>query len=319
MPLADFADDDFAAALRAFRLTARRLIEIAPPLRSALAPPQALRRVAAAALDTDPADALAFFERHFEPRRLAPGFLTGYYEPEVSGSLTPTADFTEPILARPGATPAPCPDRAEIEAAGADPIVWLADAVETFMIQVQGSARVRLPDRRLVRLVYDGRNGKPYTSVGRALIEAGEIPQSEMSLARLKGWLRAAGVKTGERGRAWLQLNRSFVYFRLDDTLDPALGPIGGAGAPLTPLGSLAVDRALWPYGLPFAIAAELPWRGVCLEPFRKVMIAQDTGSAIVGPARFDLFFGSGEAAGERAGAIRHRGEAMVLWPREAA
>ncbi len=187
------------------------------------------------------------------------------------------------------------------------------------MIQVQGSARVRLPDGRLVRLVYNGRNGKPYTSIGRALIEKGEIPENEMSLGRLKAFLREAGLQPGERGRAWLQLNRSFVFFRLDDTLDPALGPIGGAGAPLTPLGSLAVDRALWSYGLPFAVAAELPWRGACLEPFRKVMIAQDTGSAIVGPARFDLFFGSGEAAGERAGAIRHRGEAMVLWPREAA
>ena len=173
---------------------------------------------------------------------------------------------------------------------------------------MQGSARLRLADGRKARLVYDGRNGQPYTSIGRLLIEAGEIPEREMSLARLKAWLRANGLKPGDKGRAIMQRNASYVFFRLVEDVDPALGPIGGAGIALTPLRSIAVDRALWSYGLPFWIDAALPWESDELSPFRRLMVAHDTGSAIVGPARADIFFGAGEAAGARAGAIRHRG-----------
>ena len=112
-----------------------------------------------------------------------------------------------------------------------------------------------------------------------------------------------------------MRRNRSFVFFRLVDDFDPALGPIAGAGVALTPLRSIAVDRSLWSYGLPFWIEAELPWADAAPRPFRRLMIAQDTGSAIVGPARADIFFGGGEAAGARAGAIRHPGEFAVLLP----
>jgi len=166
-------------------------------------------------------------------------------------------------------------------------------------------------------LIYDGRNGRPYTSIGRLLIEAGEIGEAEMSLARLKSWLRAAGVKPGERGRELMQRNDSYVFFRLAD--DAGEGPIGGAGRPLTALRSIAVDRSLWCYGLPFYPVATLPWLSETPTPFARLMIAEDTGSAIVGPARADLFFGGGEAAGARAGSIRHEAEMFVLWPREAA
>ena len=140
-----------------------------------------------------------------------------------------------------------------------------------------------------------------------------------MSLARLKSWLRVHGLKPGERGREVMRRNRSYVYFRLEEDSDPSRGPIGGAGAPLTPLTSLAVDRELWCYGLPFWIEAQLPWRNETPEPYRRLMIAEDTGSAIVGPGRFDIFFGTGDAAGARAGAIRHRADATALWPREIA
>jgi membrane-bound lytic murein transglycosylase A len=261
----------------------------------------------------------------------------------VAGSLTESSEFREPILARPadlvsfapgegppGFDPMlagarrrldgilePYPERAEIEAARRDPIVWLADAVEAFFIHVQGSARVKLPDRREMRLVYDGRNGQPYTSIGRELIESGEIAAAEMSLERLKAWLRKNGLSPGERGREILRRNRSYIFFRLAPVGDPAEGPTGGAGVALTALRSIAVDRRLWSYGLPFWIEAELPWREDRLEPFRRLMVAQDTGTAIVGPARFDLFFGSGEAAGVRAGAIRHACRAWALEPRE--
>ena len=267
------------------------------------------------------------------------GFLTGYYEPVVRGALAPSPQFEAPILARPpdlvGFAPGegppdfdpalagarrradgalePYPARAEVEEAGLAPIVWLEDAVEVFLIQVQGSGRVILPDGRQTRLVYDGRNGQPYTSIGRLLIEAGEISESEMSLARLKAWLRANGLQAGERGRELMRRNRSYIFFRLEEVGSPEEGPIGGAGVSLTALRSIAVDRTRWSYGLPFWIEAELPE-----GRFRRLMIAQDTGSAILGEARFDLFFGTGDAAGSRAGAIRHPCQASVLLPREA-
>ena len=117
-----------------------------------------------------------------------------------------------------------------IERERRDPVVWVRDAVEAFLIQVQGSAQVELPDGRRVRLAYDGRNGLPYTSIGRILIETGAIAESAMSLASLKAWLRAAGLGEGEPGLALMRRNRSFVFFRLVEDFDPALGPVAGAG-----------------------------------------------------------------------------------------
>ena len=206
----------------------------------------------------------------------------------------------------------PYADRARIEAERRDPIVWVRDAVEAFLIQVQGSAQVEFPDRSRARLAYDGRNGLPYTSIGKILIEAGEIAEGAMSLASLKAWLRHDSA----RGLDLMRRNRSFVFFKLVEDFDARLGPIAGAGVPLTPLRSIAVDRTMWAYGLPFWIDAELPWADETPRPFRRLMIAQDTGSAIVGPARADLFFGSGDKAGARAGAIRHASEFVVLLPR---
>ena len=133
-----------------------------------------------------------------------------------------------------------------------------------------------------------------------------------MSLTSLKAWLRS----DGERGLKLMRRNRSFVFFKLVDDFDPRLGPVAGAGVALTALRSIAVDRTIWAYGLPFWIDAELPWSDETPRAFRRLMIAQDTGSAIIGPARADLFFGSGEAAGARAGAIRRKGELVVLLPR---
>ena len=288
------------------------------------------------------ADARRFFETRFRPFRIVPengrGFLTGYYEPCVPASRVETEAFGWPILARPkdlvtfglDAPPAGFPkditcarrlsdgslvpygDRAQIEADRRDPIVWVRDAIEAFLIQVQGSAQVEFADGRRARLAYDGRNGLPYTSIGRILIEAGEIAEGDMSLASLKAWLR----RDSARGLDVMRRNRSFVFFQLVEDFDPNLGPVAGAGAPLTPLRSIAIDRTMWSYGLPFWIDAELPWVDATPHPFRRLMIAQDTGSAIVGAARADLFFGSGDAAGARAGAIRHPAELVVLLPR---
>jgi membrane-bound lytic murein transglycosylase A len=348
--LAGFADDDALAAFAALRDWARAACAQAAPLRAAKAPSPRLLQVAQAACGASIADESAarrFFVDNFRPWRVVSdaadgaAFFTGYYEPAIDASLTPTPDFRAPVLARPrdlvsfapGEGPpdldpglagarrredgrfVPYPDRAAIEAKGGEAVAWLADEVEVFFVQVQGSARLRLADGRKARLVYDGRNGQPYTSIGRLLIETGEIPEGEMSLARLKGWLRVNGLKPGDKGRAIMQRNASYVFFRLVEDVDPTLGPIGGAGIALTPLRSIAVDRTLWSYGLPFWIDAALPWESDALSPFRRLMIAHDTGSAIVGPARADIFFGGGEAAGARAGAVRHRGAFAVLTP----
>jgi membrane-bound lytic murein transglycosylase A len=327
--LPGFAQDDHLAAFAAFLRSAASIAASARELRGALPAPASLRAICAQALKegvASSAQARRFFETWFTPCRILTGeessaFLTGYYEPVVQGSLTRTPEFGEPVFARPADLDqiGSYPSRAEIEAVGEarfQPIVWLRDAIEVFMIQVQGSAAVDLPGGRRIRLTYAGRNGQPYTSIGRTLIEAGEIAPEEMSLARLKQWVRDKGQALGEPGRALLHRNRSYIFFSLDGSADRALGPIGGAGVALTPLRSVAVDRGLWPYGLPVFVDALLPAAGGGLAPFQRLMIGQDTGSAILGPARLDLFMGSGDAAGAMAGDIRHRAGLYILAPR---
>ncbi len=328
----DFGLDDHFEAFQVFLRSCAAIAAKTPPLRACVAPSLDLERVAHKALRQevhDNAAARRFFEDNFRPCRFSgaagaaqgPGLLTGYYEPIAGGSLTRTPEFTAPVLARPDnhTLLAPYPDRVEIEAgalgSSAKPLLWLRDPVEVFLAQVQGSARVRLTDGKVLRLVYAGRNGHPYTSIGKILIESGEIEESVMSLAALKNWIRARGQRPGDEGLALMHRNKSYVFFALETEFDQASGPIGGQGIALTPLRSLAADRAIWPYGLPFWICAELPWRSSIPTPFRRLMIAQDTGSAIMGPVRCDIFFGTGDDAGARAGDIRHTGEVIVLLP----
>lgn len=324
-----------------------------PSLRAAV-PSSAALLCALRALDQPstptPDEARALFESLFDPFEVgttaqSSGFLTGYYEPFVDASLTPTTDFIAPVLSRPDdlvtlppdhgcpGIPSvfaaarrrsdgglePYPDRAALEAhassADAQPIAWLRDWTELFLVQVQGSARLRLRDGSERRLVYDGRNGHPYTSIGRLLIESGEIRPDAMSLDALKCWLREHGQAWGDEGRAIMQQNRSYIFFRLAPAAGDT-GPIGGAGLPLTAGVSITVDRTIWSYGLPFWIASDTAVPGFGAEPLDRLFVAQDTGSAIVGPSRADLFMGSGEAAGRHAGAIRHAARFTVLWPR---
>jgi len=330
--LAGFCQDDHLKAFKVFARSCGAIVEKSPPLRRTIACSAALEAIAHEALVQDFSDgkqARRFFEVHFQPYRIAApcagagttGFLTGYYEPIVEGSLTRSRDFPVPVLARPDnlAALAPYPDRAAIEAGVIDrhtaPLVWLRDHAEVFLVQVQGSARVRLADGRIVRLLYAGRNCQPYTSIGRILIECGEIAEADMSLAALKLWIRAHGQNPGDAGFELMQRNKSYVFFSLGEEDKADRGPIGGQGVSLTALRSLAIDRTIWAYGLPFWIAAELPWRERTPSPFRRLMIAQDTGSAITGPVRCDVFFGSGDDAGARAGDIRHVGEVIVLLP----
>ncbi len=343
-----FAGDDHLDAFRVFARQAAAVLERRLPLRPARAAAAALLEVFRTALAesvSTPTAARRFFEAHFEAFAVAPtpGFVTGYYEPVVAGALVPSAQFRAPILARPGdlvtlpqgaSLPGrpelsatrrlpdrrlvSYPERAEIEAHldRFQPIVWLEDPIEVFLVQVQGSARVVLPDGRQIRLVYAGGNGWPYTSIGAILVERGEIAPSEMGLAALKAWVRRHGQNPGEAGAALLHANKSYVFFAIDPQLREADGALGGAGVSLTPLRSMAVDRAIWSYGLPFWLDGDLSWQGDEPTPFSRLMIAQDTGSAIVGPARADIFFGSGATAGERAGAVHHPCEFVVLLPK---
>lgn len=348
--LPGWAQDDHAAALAVFTQSCRAMAASAPALRPGVAPSAGLRRVCAEAPDVRAADARAYFESRFTPWlvRATPGgdaFFTGYYEPEVEASLTQAPGFSAPLRARPAdlvtwppeAPPpgapaglaaarrlpdgalAPMPTRAAIEAGAlgesAPPLAFVRDPVEAFMIQVQGSARLRLPDGRVARAVYAGRNGWPYTSIGRLLVTERGLAPEEVTLEKLKGWVRAAGQTPGEDGLALLHRNESFVFFRLDADAPADAGPIGAEGLRLTPLRSLAVDRTIWPYATPVWIDARVPWESETPTPLQRLLIAQDTGSAILGPARADIFHGSGALAGAHAGATRHRGRFVVLWP----
>ncbi len=323
-----------------------------PPLRQGAKIPAILADACAAAAQrlargqVDRAEARRFFEERFGFWRIRPenagrGFMTGYFEPEFEGALTPSAAYPTPLYGRPAdlvtrgpddawpgldpalssarRTPAglePYPDSEAIEAGALDglglEIAWLRDPVDRFVLQVQGSGRLRLPDGRIVRLVYSGRNGHPYTSLGRVLSERENIPPAQMTMDRLVARLKADPAFA----RDLIALNKSFVFFARNDGLPPESGPIGGAGLPLTPLRSIAVDRAIWPYGMPAWIDGEIPDDAGGTSRFARLAIAQDTGSAIIGPARIDLFVGSGAAAGHRAGLMRHPFDFIVLWPR---
>lgn len=342
--LAGWSAAPTAAAFEAFRSGCAQ----PPALRKGAEPPPGLEAACRAAAELSPTDdeaARRFFELWFVPHRIeagARGFLTGYYEPEFPASLTPAPGYGAPLFARPadlvtleaGASPAglppglqaarrridgglePYPTRRAIDegalGAAAAVIAWMRDPVDRFIIQVQGSARLRLPDGRAVRVAYAGRNGHPYTSLGRLLSQRENIPPAELTMDRL-----VARLKAEPDPNRLIWENQSFVFFRLAPELRPDQGPIGGAGLPLTPGISIAADRAIWAYGLPMWLSGEIPGaeRGM-VEPLQRLAIIQDTGSAIVGPARFDLYWGSGDAAGFRAGLTRHPVDAAVLWPR---
>lgn len=345
--LPGWAADDHLAAFRAFLRSARILAHGAPAAAgSTKAADPTLIAAAGRALAADIADsaaARAFFEASFLPHRVvhtgAEGLLTGYYEPVLAGSRRPEGAFRIPVYRRPpdlvnlvreeergaladGLTHArktatgvePYATRAEIEdgalAGQGLELIWLADPVDAFFLHVQGSGRIRLPDGATIRISYDGKNGHPYTSIGRVLIDAGHFAPEDMTLEALKVWLSADPA----RGRKVMQENRSFVFFRELASEDD--GPLGAQAIPLTEGRSLAVDTAFHALGTPVYVSVPTlkPWSGA--GAFERLMIAQDVGSAIRGPERGDLYFGSGDEAGRRAGATKHPGRFFVLLPR---
>jgi membrane-bound lytic murein transglycosylase A len=346
-----WGDDDHGAAFEAFRISCSASTARKKPARQDRAIDAALARLCREALALGPANAMearAFFETRFRPFRLArlgeaEGFLTGYYEPIVEGSRVPTQDFKVPMYRRPqdmivpgrhrpgasrtlsnrgpawrraGKKLVPFYDRAEIENGALDgkglEICWLKDPIDAFFIQIQGSARIRLEDGALLRLNYAAHNGHPYTPVGAILIQDGEIERADMSMDRIRQWMLA----NPDKAKELRQKNRSFIFFRVAELADHEQA-VGAQGVPLTAGRSIAVDRRLHAYGTPLWIDAELPLHDERSgDAFRRLMIAQDTGSAIVGPARGDLYFGAGDEAGRVAGRIKHPARFVMLMPR---
>ncbi len=267
---------------------------------------QALSAYLRTAMPDDPAHAVeqssakAFFERTFEAELFAEeAVLTGYFEPVYDGSLHSKSGYEAPLHALPdgwreGDTFA---SRAEIEdgdlLAGRE-LAWLKSPLDAFLLHVQGSGRVRLPDGSERRVGYAGKNGHAYVSLGKLLLERGELEPGDVSMQAIRAWFDA----DPERGMAYLRENPSYVFFRSLDELPAELGPIGTAGVPLTPHRSVAVDPAHTALGdLLYIVPAEAE-----MPPL--LCVAQDTGGAIKGRGRTDLFCGTGEAAGEQAGRL---------------
>jgi membrane-bound lytic murein transglycosylase A len=190
-------------------------------------------------------------------------------------------------------------------------IAWLADKVDAFFIHVQGAARLAMTDGRSLRVTYAAKSGQRFTGPGGILAQTGEIPLQDVTMQSIRAWFRAHPERVDEI----LWQNRSYIFFREVPVDDPALGPVAAAKVPLTPGRSIAVDRLLHTFGTPFYIEAPT-LTAFGDEKFRRLMIAQDTGSAITGPARGDLFAGSGDAAGEIAGVVRHAATFHALLPK---
>jgi membrane-bound lytic murein transglycosylase A len=357
-----WAADDHAAAFATFFASCRPLLRTSPPQGTKrpmyLALLQVCRQALAAGRLSEE-QARLFFERNFRPLHITKlgdraGLLTGYYEPIVDGSRFPTGIFKVPIYRRPpdlvpplhrtgpgfpnkgqslrrtpSGTLVPYYDRGEILDGALDgkhlEICWIKSETDALVIQIQGSARVRLEDGAILRINYDAHNGYPFVPVSRILIERHIIPRPQMSLEHIREWMRANPQSAEEV----LRQNRSFVFFRIvglsDDRKpkDVQSAPhereaVGAEGVPLTPERSIAVDDALHVYGTPFFIDARLPLSGEKRSvKFDRLMIAQDTGSAIVGPARADIFWGAGDRAGLLAGRVHNPGNFAMLVPRE--
>ncbi|MBN9546088.1 MAG: murein transglycosylase A [Alphaproteobacteria bacterium] len=276
-------------------------------------------------------NARVFFEKNFTPYALSgQGLFTGYYEPEIRGSRIQTGAYRTPVYGVPsdlirvdlsqfspqfkgehisgrlsGQKLVPYATRADINAKGlpaAKILFWCDDPVALFFLQIQGSGRVKFEDGSSARIAYGGENGRPYTAIGRVLLAKGELEKEKISLATIRGWLKthpalAQGV---------MEANQSFIFFEEKMLGDTALGSNGVQGVPLTRMGSMAIDLRKNALGAPYYIAA---------DPVKALLIAQDTGGAIRGQVRGDVYFGFGGTAEQRAGDMKAQGRMFVLLP----
>lgn len=337
--LPGWLEDDLAASWPAFLKSCRAL---------ASRPQWPLWRAAceeAKSLPANDAGAIRrFYQSRFDPYQLtAPdgttsGMITGYYEPLLRGSRTRSATFSQPVLGVPadllnieladvlpelknmrlrgrlqGNRVVPYFSRAEIVSREQDyadrVLLWVDDAVELFFLQIQGSGRVRLPEGGVVRIAYANQNGYPYQSIGRVLIDRGELRPEQASMQGIQAWARANPARLNEL----LNTNPSYVFFREVPASGSAdEGPLGALGVPLTAGRSIAVDPQHVPLGAPVFLATTRPNSDT---PLRRLMMAQDTGGAIRGVVRADFFWGFGNDAGNLAGRMRQQGQMWVLLP----
>lgn len=284
-----------------------------------------------------------FFETNFQPYKVvaggkSDGLFTGYYEAALHGSLTPSARYSVPLRARPsdlvmvnlgefrpelkgqriagrvaGGQLKPYDDRAAIEAGQLPkdmdkPLVWVDSAVDAFFLHIQGSGAVTLDTGDIMRVGYDGQNGHIYTAIGKELVSRGDLTKETVSMQTIREWLAAHP----DEAASIMDKNRSYIFFRKLDTQ----GPVGSQGVVLTPERSLAIDPVYWPYGMPVFVTADAPEARE--SAIARLMIAQDTGGAIKGPIRGDVFWGYGERAAHLAGLMKSRGQAVVLLPKAA-
>jgi membrane-bound lytic murein transglycosylase A len=298
---------------------------------------------AAAVPPGDDAAARAFFEARFQPYAVTSngsptGLFTGYYEPEVRGARSPGGGYDVPLLSRPNdlitadlgtfsddlkgrrvtgrvqsGQLVPYYDRGEIVRGALNgkrlEILWLADRVDAFFLQIQGSGRVRLPDDRVVRVSYSGQNGRPYVPIGRVLADQGQIPLEQVTMQSIRAWLESHPAEA----EAIMDRNPSYVFFRELNGVRPDEGPPGAMGAALTPGRSIAVDKTFIPLGTPVWVDTTDAVDGTKLQ---RLMVAQDLGGAIKNPVRADIFFGWGHAAEDRAGRMHQPGTEYMLLPK---
>ncbi|MEZ5798650.1 MAG: MltA domain-containing protein [Paracoccaceae bacterium] len=296
-------EDDHAAALATFLATCD-LIDDAD-----------WRPVCKLAADIPPDDASArsFFELVFKPVVIGtpPALFTGYFEPELPGSPVRTSRFAWPIYRKPpelteGSQWHP---RSVIEggllAGRGLEIAWLDDPVDVFFLQVQGSGRIRMTDGRVIRVGYGGKNGQPYRSIGQELVRRGIYTADQVSAQVIRAWVR----RNPALGQDLMNHNPSYVFFRKLSDLPADRGPIGAMGRSITTLRSLAVDPAFTPLGAPVWIEK------TGSRPLNRLMVAQDTGGAIKGAQRADIFYGTGAQAGEDAGTVKDGGRMILLLP----
>jgi membrane-bound lytic murein transglycosylase A len=339
-------DDDHLTAFQAFSRSAKQAC--IKPYRDGAIPFAAFKPsfdASLAASIADNASAKRFFEAHFTPVLLKPdngtaGLVTGFYEPIVEGSRTKTEAFPIPLYRMPddlielddasrpqGFDPSfrfarksangidEYPDRGVIErgylAGRGLELVYVADKIEAFFIHVQGAARIKFADGSSMGVTYSAKSGHPFSGPGRILIDRGDILERDISMQSIRGWLKAN--PDGQDELLWQ--NRSFIFFKESPVEDEALGPVAAAKVQLTPGRSMAVDRLRHVFGAAFYVVAQKVNFGDG-KPFQRLMIAQDTGSAILGNARGDLFTGSGFDAGNIAGKIKAEADFYLLLPK---
>jgi membrane-bound lytic murein transglycosylase A len=343
--IAGWAGDDHKAALETFRRSCTEIVADGKAFgRKVVFGGRRNQWLAICKSAESAMDAKRFFEENFQPLKVndparPEGLFTGYYEPEAEGSLSQSTAYPVPLYRKPAdlvafdeatgkhlgmkygrmidGKPSPYFSRKEIEqgalAGRGLEIAWLRDWADAFFMQIQGSGRVRLADGSMIRLAYAGKTGQPYTGIGGILVDRGAFSRDQMSMQATRAWM----ARSEQAARELMWENKSFVFFREVEAGDPKLGPPGAQNVRLTPRRSLAVDRSLWMFGTPIWLDTVTPSgpRGE-MEIFRHLMVAQDTGTAIKGHVRGDVFWGAGEQPALTAGHMKSPGSMIVLLPK---